>query len=148
MNRRRFLNTLIRGSLAAAVIAALGQVVRFLSYQPPDTTQTVFPVGQAASYPPDSLDYAAEAQAYIGHDDLGLYALDAVCPHLGCLVEPAAKGGFVCPCHESRFDAYGGLVHGPATQPLRALHLSLDQGQDQLLVDRSKPVEPSTRLNL
>ncbi|MBN1134970.1 MAG: Rieske 2Fe-2S domain-containing protein [Anaerolineae bacterium] len=148
MNRRKFLTLAARGSLAAAAVAAASQVVRFLAFQPPDPTPTTLPVGQPGSYPRGSLIYVAEARVYIGHDRRGLYAVDAVCPHLGCLVELAEKGGFVCPCHDSRFDAEGQVVTGPATRPLSYLRLWLDQEQGQLMVDRGEPVEPSARLTL
>lgn len=41
----------------------------------------------------------------IGSDKV--QAFNASCPHLGCLVQPAADGAFVCPCHDSRFTADG-----------------------------------------
>jgi len=146
INRRRFLTLVAQGSLTAAALAAVGQVVRFLSFQPPNSTTTIVPVGQPDIYPRDSLVYVAEARAYVGHDMEGFYAVDAVCPHLGCLVERGEKGGFICPCHDSRFDAEGRLLAGPATQPLRYLHLWLDREQGQLFVDRAEPVEPAMRL--
>ena len=74
--------------MAAAVSAVIVQTVRFLSFQPPDSESSIVPLGQADSYPRDSLTYVAEARVYVGHDSNGLYALDAVCLHLGCLVEP------------------------------------------------------------
>jgi len=146
MNRRGFLVALSRGSLATAVIVAFGQVVRFLSYRPADGPATVFAVGRPEDYAPGSLVYVSEAQAYVGCNAQGLYALDAVCTHLGCLVERGAKGGFVCPCHESRFDAAGQVLAGPAGQPLRALRLWFDGEQGLLFVDRSETVAPAARL--
>lgn len=146
MNRRRFLSALSRSSLATALIVAAGQVLRFLSYQPAGAPPTVFSVGRPEDYPPDELVYVDVARAYVGRDAQGLYALDAVCTHLGCLVEKSNKRGFVCPCHESRFDAAGRVVAGPATQPLRPLHLRYDGEQGLLFVDRSETVAPAARL--
>jgi cytochrome b6-f complex iron-sulfur subunit len=144
-DRRRFLTLVAQGSLGAAAVVAIGQVIRFLSFEPPDSTSMVIPVGQPKNYPRNSLLYAAEARVYIGHDAQGLYALDAVCTHLGCLVERKEEGGFVCPCHDSHFDAQGRVETGPATQPLRYLHLWLDEEEGQLFVDRTQPVEPTVR---
>lgn len=146
--RRRFLTWTARGSLAAIVVAATGQLVRFLSFQPPDSASTVIPVGQPGNYLSSSLVYVAEGRVYIGRDKGGLYALDAVCTHLGCLVQQKEEGGFVCPCHESHFDVDGRPESGPASQSLRYLHLSLDQETGQLLVDRAQPVEPVVRLSI
>jgi glycine/D-amino acid oxidase-like deaminating enzyme/nitrite reductase/ring-hydroxylating ferredoxin subunit len=48
-----------------------------------------------------------------------LHRRSAVCPHLGCLVawNPAAAT-WDCPCHGSRFDAYGKVENGPALSDL------------------------------
>jgi len=146
VDRRRFLTWLARGSIATAVLAAAGQVVRFLSYQPPGSASEVLPVGQPAGFSPGQVVYVAEARVYVGYDAGGLYALDAVCTHLGCLVEPAEQGGFRCPCHDSRFDAQGRPETGPATRPLRYLRLWLDREKGQLMVDRATAVEPTVRL--
>jgi Rieske Fe-S protein len=132
----------VAGALAA------GQVIRFLSYEPPNPTRSVVAVGQPGDYPRGQRIYVPEAQAYIGRDAAGLYVVDAVCTHLGCLVEQAEEGGFVCPCHDSHFDAQGNTENGPATKPLRFLRIWWDPDEGQLLVDRSKPVEPTARLAL
>ncbi len=144
-SRRRFLTWLARGSLGATVALAVGQGVRFLSFQPPNAVSTIVPAGLPGDYPPGALVYVADARVYVGHDAEGLYALDAVCTHLGCLVEMRQGGGFVCPCHDSRFDAEGRAQTGPATKPLRYLSLWLDQA-GQLMVDRAQFVEPAVRL--
>jgi cytochrome b6-f complex iron-sulfur subunit len=145
LNRRGFLTWLTRGSLIATITLVIGQVVRFLSFQPSSGNSTIIPVGQPDDYPPDTWAYVEAARTYVGHDAEGLFALDAVCTHLGCLVEREEGGRFVCPCHGSYFDADGQVQTGPATKPLRHLHLWLDQ-DGQLMVDRAKPVEPTVRL--
>jgi Rieske Fe-S protein len=146
VNRRSFLALLAQGSVAAAITAVVVQTVRFLGFQPPDSESSIVPLGGPDNYEPDSLLYVAEARVYIGRDANGLYALDAVCPHLGCLVEPNEEGGFMCPCHDSLFDDEGRALSGPATQPLQHLYLWFDAEQGQLFVDRSEPVEPEVRL--
>jgi glycine/D-amino acid oxidase-like deaminating enzyme/nitrite reductase/ring-hydroxylating ferredoxin subunit len=43
----------------------------------------------------------------------------ATCPHLGCVVAwNGAERSWDCPCHGSRFDAYGKLLVGPAVRDL------------------------------
>jgi glycine/D-amino acid oxidase-like deaminating enzyme/nitrite reductase/ring-hydroxylating ferredoxin subunit len=58
-------------------------------------------------------------------DDQGeLYVLSAKCPHLGCIVHfNSAEGSWDCPCHGSRFDVTGEILHGPASIPLPKLHV-------------------------
>lgn len=59
-------------------------------------------------------------------------ALLLVCTHRGCNVAPH-RGGYLCPCHDSRFDAEGKVLQGPANEALYELPCTLDG--DQLLVD-------------
>ena len=55
-------------------------------------------------------------------DDGAMRCHSAVCPHLGCIVHwNAAENTWDCPCHGSRFNAYGSVLHGPATSGLAAL---------------------------
>lgn len=49
----------------------------------------------------------------------GPRVLSAICPHEGCEVEwRSASREFNCPCHDSRFNAEGAPLSGPATEPL------------------------------
>jgi len=51
--------------------------------------------------------------------DGSLSVRSAVCPHLGCHVQwNAAEESWDCPCHGSRFEAEGGVLHGPSTREL------------------------------
>jgi Rieske Fe-S protein len=146
ISRRQLLVRFAQGSLAAAAALILGQIVRFLSYQPADEGTTVFALGQASAYGIGTLKYVAQAQAYIGRDLEGYYAIDAVCTHLGCLVEIGKNDTFVCPCHGSLFTADGQAKKGPATHPLRHLELSLDE-EGNLVLDRGRAVQPAARLS-
>lgn len=48
-----------------------------------------------------------------------LHQVSAVCPHLGCIVDwNAAENSWDCPCHGSRFDPDGNILHGPAVKCL------------------------------
>jgi Rieske Fe-S protein len=48
-----------------------------------------------------------------------LHERSAACTHLRCIVEwNSAEKSWDCPCHGSRFDAYGKVLNGPAISEL------------------------------
>ena len=69
---------------------------------------------------------------YVVQPVAGTYAaFSGVCTHAGCTVNPPKDGQFVCPCHNSCFDAAtGAVLRGPATEPLS--RLALTRTGDQL----------------
>jgi len=85
-----------------------------------------------------------DVRAWLCRDDGGFYAIDAHCPHLGCLVHPV-EYGFVCPCHRSAFNAAGEYKHGPAPRSLRYLYIDLDAA-GHLVIYRDRSVDPRDRL--
>jgi menaquinol-cytochrome c reductase iron-sulfur subunit len=63
-------------------------------------------------------------------------AYAAECPHLGCAISLEAGGqGFVCPCHQSRFDLRG--------EPINAVS---PRGMDRLEVQLSTDPDPEVRV--
>lgn len=57
----------------------------------------------------------------------GTAVLSSVCPHLGCRINRVEDSELVCPCHGSRFNARGEVMHGPAGRNLQPLRFELDQ---------------------
>ncbi len=53
-------------------------------------------------------------------DETGqIHAVSAVCPHLGCIVAwNSAEKSWDCPCHGSRFNCDGEILHGPTVKDL------------------------------
>ncbi len=79
---------------------------------------------------PDNIDPGAGAVVGFGptkhavyRDDSGtLHTHSAICPHLGCVVAwNSGEKTWDCPCHGSRFDAYGQVLNGPAKSDLAAV---------------------------
>ena len=64
---------------------------------------------------------AKKVAVYCDHEG-ALHECSAVCPHLKCIVawNPVEKT-WDCPCHGSRFDAYGKVLNGPANTDLEHL---------------------------
>jgi glycine/D-amino acid oxidase-like deaminating enzyme/nitrite reductase/ring-hydroxylating ferredoxin subunit len=70
--------------------------------------------GQAAIMKIDGDNVAA-----FRDEDGRVHAVSAVCTHMGCIVGwNETDRTWDCPCHGSRFELGGAVIHGPATQPL------------------------------
>jgi glycine/D-amino acid oxidase-like deaminating enzyme/nitrite reductase/ring-hydroxylating ferredoxin subunit len=67
-----------------------------------------------------SLD--GDKAAALRDDEGSIHAVSPICTHLGCQVEfNNAERTWDCPCHGSRFDVDGTVIHGPAVQDLASL---------------------------
>lgn len=130
--RRDFLTIAWKSLLAISGALGFAGVLRFLSHEPYPSPVTRFDLGLAEDFPPGIVARVPEAVAVVIHGNQGLVAYSLICPHLGCTVEKADEG-YQCPCHGSRFDAQGGLVHGPAGEGLRVLKLEVDNAGHLIL---------------
>ncbi len=139
-SRRHFLQTLSMAGIATATLGTMTVAFRYLWPAVLFEVPTRFNAGKLTEIVRARLRFEKEHRAYVAVDDKGLYAMSAVCTHLGCLTRPEAGGdGFFCPCHGSRFDAQGKVVKGPAPKPLPHLEAQVIEGS--VWVDTKKRVE-------
>lgn len=62
-----------------------------------------------------------------------VHTCSAECPHLGCVVDwNSLEKTWDCPCHGSRFDAYGRVINGPANSDLEPIDVEQDSTSSAL----------------
>ena len=134
-SRRNFFG---RIGASACAIAAVGSGVATLDYLKPKVLfepSTSFIAGTPLDYTDGVVRFQKEKKAYVIGTSGGVYALSAVCTHLGCIARYKSDERVIaCPCHGSRFDLEGNVVHGPAPRPLPWLDVTED-AQGNLVVD-------------
>jgi cytochrome b6-f complex iron-sulfur subunit len=136
--------TVLKLSLGLSSALSLFGLVKFLGYQSAPIQTVRFTLKPPAEYAGGSVTGVPEARAYILRDAQGLYAISAICTHLGCTVNKTGDH-FECPCHGSKYNGAGYVLKGPATAPLDRVELSLsDDGK--VVIDTSKKVEADVRL--
>jgi len=133
LTRSNFLHIVNQVFLWISAALGVGILVKYLNYKPAPPPPRRFEIGPETDYPPGSRTVLSEIPAVLINDEHGLHALSLVCTHLGCTVEMlVTTGSFQCQCHGSRFDREGGVVRGPATEPLP--QLILERNPDGTLV--------------
>lgn len=143
--RRSFLWRIGCWSLGALGLQALWTSVRFarapVSYGP--ARRRV--LGEPGRFPRGMVVFVEDPAVFVMRDERGVRALSATCTHLGCTVRKHPDGGYVCPCHGSRYDGAGEVIGGPAPRALRFLQLEHDR-RGRLVVDLDRQVDPARRL--
>jgi len=104
-------------------------------------------LGPASKFTGVEMTAVPEHRLWVFSDSAGLYAVSAICTHLGCIVAREENGQFHCPCHGSQFDTSGKVIGGPAPKPLARLDLQVAP-DGQLVVDTQKQVAADTRLEV
>jgi cytochrome b6-f complex iron-sulfur subunit len=135
--RRDFLTLVGVGACAAACVGSGLVTLDFMKpkvlFEPP----TTFRAGSSLDYPEGTVRFNREQKTYIIGGPTGVYALSAVCTHLGCITRYRSDENVIaCPCHGSRFDLEGNVVHGPAPRPLPWLEVRAEPS-GILVVDTS-----------
>lgn len=73
------------------------------------------------------------------------HLMSATCPHLAGVVQwNAVEKSWDCPCHGSRFDAYGTVVNGPAVVNLAPLETPLADGEPDADAYEPEPAPAAT----
>jgi cytochrome b6-f complex iron-sulfur subunit len=148
LNRRDFFNEIATCALAVAGIGAAVVTVEYSSpnvlFEPP----TTFRAGSADDFPVNSVTYIQDQQVYIVRTEKGLWAMSAVCTHLGCITQWKPESNQIaCPCHGSKFARAGNVQAGPAPRPLPhfAVRLAADGA---LVVDKLETVKETEILKV
>ncbi|MEO8702780.1 MAG: ubiquinol-cytochrome c reductase iron-sulfur subunit [Kofleriaceae bacterium] len=103
----------------------IGRPDRYVQGAPPQRVEIVAPLIKDAWSSTRNVVLGAAWVRRIGPKPEDIDARSAVCPHLGCAVGfDAAKGNYLCPCHDSRFAVEGNTLSGPSERGLDRLPIA------------------------
>ena len=140
LDRRRFLDSLLKTGFVSTIVAMAYPVWRFLippvSGEP--ATQSVV-AAQASQVAPNSgmlFKFGSQPGLLIRTPDGELQAFNAICTHLDCTVQYKPDTSQIwCACHNGLYDLAGNVVSGP---PPRALdRLVVNQRGEDVVVSRT-----------
>ncbi len=125
--------------LAFVLVSAPFGFVRYMFprvlFEPPTTFAAGSPVDYLVGEV--STKYKKEHRLWIIRRESGIFAMLAICTHLGCTPNWFPnKQAFKCPCHGSGFYIDGTNYEGPAPRPLDRVKVSLSP-EGTLVVDKS-----------
>jgi cytochrome b6-f complex iron-sulfur subunit len=147
LTRRQFFLRLGNSAVAVTVFGGSVVGIRYLwpnvVLEPPAR----FPVVSLEDLVPGNVFFDAKRRVFVFRAKTGyLYALSAICTHLGCTTvwKPGGipghpEGVIACPCHGSIFSEKGDVLHGPAPRALDRFQLSLEG--DEVYVDEDEKVD-------
>jgi cytochrome b6-f complex iron-sulfur subunit len=145
-SRREWLSLAGIGGSAAVVGLMNAAFFRSLHLQMLYEPSSVFRAGKPQHYPLDSVVKVPGRPVFICRDREGLFAISAVCTHLGCIIGSSDEG-FACPCHGSVYDPSGKVVGGPAPRNLPWWRLTLAT-DGQLVVNAGTLVKRGEKLKI
>lgn len=131
VSRRNFIGMIWAG---LGGIAALEIGVILLAYMKPRLAEgdfgSILTVGPINDFPPGSVTPVTNGRFYLSRlGDGGFMAIYQRCTHLGCSVPfMQTEGKFICPCHNSQFDATGEILNPPAPRPLDIFPVLIEDG--------------------
>ncbi len=130
MNRRKFINVFLGGSLFGTIASFLYPVIRYLI--PPRQAEALAKrvaaakVGELAPNSAKLFKFGSAPALLINTAEGDLRAFSAICTHLTCTVRyESDTGTLLCPCHNGRFDLAGNVISGPPPRPLDAFEVEV-----------------------
>ena len=144
IERRNFLGLAAVWSFGVACVAAVVGALKLPIPAVFPETDNQFPIGKPNEFSKDSAVSIPRRRLWVFSDEGGVAAVSTVCPHLGCVVTRENDGGYLCPCHGSKFDAAGATVSGPSPRALKWVEISLSP-DGRLIVDVDREVSAETR---
>lgn len=139
-SRRSFLSFAGWGAFLTALAAAGLAFLRFMYprvlFEPSPTFKAGKPddfiIGEVSE------KFKESQRIWIVREDKGMYALLAICTHLGCTPRwLKTEDKFKCPCHGSGFKRSGINFEGPAPRPLERVAITLSP-TGIIIIDKSK----------
>lgn len=123
MNRRKFVNLFLGGSLVGTAASLLYPVIRYII--PPRLAEAAakkIAAAKPGELAPNSaklFKFGSTPALLISTAEGELRAFSAICTHLTCTVQYESDSGTLyCPCHNGRFDLAGNVLSGPPPRPL------------------------------
>jgi Rieske Fe-S protein len=143
--RRSFLIRLwvILGALASAEIVWV--ISSFLkpakNQRKKGASGSLINAGSVNTFAPNSVTGFPRGRFYLAClEDGGFLAIHRQCTHLGCTVPWVEKEKqFICPCHSSAFDIYGGTIRSPANRALDIFPVHIEN--NTVFVDVSRTIK-------
>jgi Rieske Fe-S protein len=123
LTRRDFSERLAFGSFWTAVGVSLVGMLKLLKPAVMPEATTRVKLGHPDELPAGTERYFPSQNLFVYSEEESIYAISAICPHLGCIVQQLPEGRFECPCHGSKFNATGEVFAGPAPSGLPWLQI-------------------------
>lgn len=144
MTRRSFFTKVLVALGGVTTLAFLLPVIKYLIPQSDKGRLNIFEneIGEAvlASSIKDGdsvLGLSDEGATIVLRREGKLFAISAVCTHLGCIVKwQPSDGTFFCPCHAGKFDANGANISGPPPAPLATYNVTVSDTEHIILNKR------------
>jgi cytochrome b6-f complex iron-sulfur subunit len=146
VTRRSILTWASIGSFFTSMGVALAGALRLPNPTVSPGPLRRFKIGAPELYPVGSETHLEKENVFVFRDEQGVFAVSAVCTHLGCIVARSQQG-FACPCHGSKFNHKGDVTGGPAPRALP--WLAVGQAADgDLVIYAEREVDPGTKFKV